>query len=87
MEIAHEIISKAIFLLLIQEGLLSVTNESIFKKYRLVKLVQGKKMWLGELPVPTWLSEVHLILYSKHNNMGESFQDYSWIQDFEADFT
>ena len=25
--------------------------------------------------LPTW-----------HIHMGESFQDYSWIQDFEADF-
>ena len=24
--------------------------------------------------------------HSSDNHMGESFQDYSWIQDYEADF-
>ena len=28
----------------------------------------------------------HSIFSTKYKTMGESFQDYSWIQDFEADF-
>ena len=28
-----------------------------------------------------WLYNLHTYMY-----MGESFQDYPWIQDFEADF-
>ena len=57
MEIDHGIISMVILLLhLIQEGLLSVTSESMHEVQvnRLVKLVQ-EKVWLCELTVSTWL--------------------------------
>ena len=41
----HEIISTVILLvLLIQEGLLSVTSECMFTKYSLVKLAQEKSV-------------------------------------------
>ena len=56
-EINHDIIYMAILLLLIQEGVLSVTSgSSMCKKYwlnRLVKLAQ-EKVCLGEPAVPTW---------------------------------
>ena len=43
----HEIVSTVILLIpLIQEGLLSVTSNCIFMKYRLEKLAQ-EKVWLG----------------------------------------
>ena len=54
-EIDHEIISTVILLpsaeWIIQEGLLSVTSESMCTKYWLFKLAQ-EKVWLGELTVP-----------------------------------
>ena len=37
-----------------------------------------KKIWS---PV-----SVHVQQVTPPNGMGESFQDYSWIQDYEADF-
>ena len=55
-EIDHEIISKVILLLLlIQEGLLSVTGQSMCTKYWLTALssLPRKKVWLGELTVST----------------------------------
>ena len=67
----------------------------------LVKLAQ-EQVWLGELTISTdWVvkyqtkqtnkiscSIILLNCKSCHNDvcMGESFQDYSWFQDFEADF-
>ena len=54
-EIDHEIICKVFLLLpLIQEGLLSVTSESMCTVLvnRLLKLVQ-EKVWLGELTIST----------------------------------
>ena len=59
MEIDREIISMVILLpsrWIIQEGLLSVTSESMCTKYWLTacsKLAQ-EKVWLGELTVPPW---------------------------------
>ena len=53
-EIEHEVISMVIFLLLlIQEGLLSVTGESMCMKYWLTACsgLPRKKTWLGELTV------------------------------------
>ena len=56
-EIDHEIISTVILLLpVIQEGLLSVTSESMCTKYwlnALSSLQRKKKVWLGELTVLT----------------------------------
>ena len=55
-EIDHEIISTAILpLLLIQGGVFSVTNESMCMKYWLTakSIMPRKKVWLGELTVPT----------------------------------
>ena len=52
--IDHELISMVVILLLplIQEGMLSVTSESMCTKYwfTLVKLAQ-EKVWLGELTI------------------------------------
>ena len=56
MEIDREIISTVILLLLlIQEGLLSVTSESMCTKYWLTACsrLPRKKVLLGELTVPT----------------------------------
>ena len=55
-EIDDEIISTVILLLWpIQEGLLSVTRESMCMKYWLTASsnLPRKKVWLGELTVPT----------------------------------
>ena len=52
-EIDHEIIPTVIvFLRLIQEGMLSVTRDSMCMKYWLTKFAQ-EKVWLDELTVPT----------------------------------
>ena len=53
-EIDYEIISP--FPWIIQEGLLSVTSESMCMKYWLTACsrLPRKKVWLGELNVPPW---------------------------------
>ena len=53
MKIDHEIISKVILLPLIQEGLLSVTSESMCTKYWLTVKHAQEKVWLGELTIST----------------------------------
>ena len=53
-EIDHGIISTVILLLsLIQEGLLSVTSESMCTKYWLTVKRAQEKVWLGELTTST----------------------------------
>ena len=52
MEMDHEIIFMVILLTLIQEGLLTITSESMCTMYRLTALVKlvsllRKKVWLG----------------------------------------
>ena len=56
LEIYHEIISTVILLLpLIQEGLLSVTSDTMCMKYWLTTLSSlPRKMWLGELTLLSW---------------------------------
>ena len=50
------------------------------------------KMWLLKVPVSLrwfyWFPTAYVKAYPDlhHNIMGESFQDYSWIQDVEDDF-
>ena len=55
MEIDDEIVSTVILLLLIQEGLLSVTSKSMCTEYWLTakSILARKKMLLGELTAQT----------------------------------
>ena len=55
--------------------------------YRDPEEVSGSIINLAKmLTRPSSFEPVHKIWYLTTFYMGESFQDYSWIQDFEADF-
>ena len=39
-----------------------------------------------QIKISVWMSQHEILKLDHIIYMGESFQDYSWIQDFEADF-
>ena len=51
--------------------------------------IEGREGWVNEndfIEIQNWDGTQRKVKVGMCMHMGESFQDYSWIQDFEPDF-